>query len=175
MAARFIEIRDSQQTSSQELAEVVESTGARLALVIEGTEPAALVEADKLIAADAPSVAHRIGDEVSLTETSVRVELSAGGSTDLHVYYQEGYIVVLKGEKPFILRTDQPLRSVEDLQTVLGRATLQLFAADATLPGPPDPLPDPMETYHCEQGHTIRQRASDPNRRCPIDGSGLSQ
>lgn len=110
-------------------------------------------------------------EPTQLLDRTASVELELEGEARvLDVYYKDDAAVIATETKPFVVLSARPLMGYSDVSRLLGGAGgMVAFAAETQLPGQVGDPGDPWVTYVCELNDRIRQRRSDPNRKCPKD------
>lgn len=171
---RFVLVQQPETTAAEELIETMASLGAAFALVMTGEDtPTGIITLEEAEVEKSGTVAdiHAVQE---LTEAVVTFDLEGGDAQELTAYFGDQLAVIVEGARPALIpAADRDLQTAEDVRQLLQSRNLNIIAADSRIPGQPGPVPDPDVTYQCEYGHNVTQRASDPNRECPLDQTQL--
>ena len=179
----FVFVSDGESTPTSEVAESARTEHADYAVIAFEGRPEAVVAVDRLAEDEAGPVSDRLDLGTSLVEGLVGVRLG-DAHVDLRVWHSPEHVLV---EVPHVgvtlasIAEGESLERQVELVAAAARDELRLTGmleatGDIFLPSS-DPLPpvDPLLTYWCSSGHPVEQRASNPNRSCPLHQTPLTR
>jgi hypothetical protein len=169
---RFVAIEDLGAVTVGEVREAARRLEAPLGIVLEQSEPQAVLrfaDVPSAAGADEPLSSYR---EVLRALTVVTTGIAADVAAE-SVAFAPRFAVLVHHRDSFVIPSAVPLSERRDLEQLIDSPNLTMWAALARLPGPYEPIPARPRRCQCPHGHMVPVPPGELNPRCPLHDLAL--
>jgi hypothetical protein len=169
---RFVVIEDLGAVTVGEVREAASRLKAPLGIVLEHSEPQAVLrfaDVPSAADADAPLSSYR---EVLRGLTVVTTGIVADVAAESVAFAPE-FAVLVHHRDSFVIPSAVQLSERSDLERLIASPNLTLWASLARLPGPYEPIPPQPRRCQCPRGHMVRVTPGELSLRCPLHDLAL--